>query len=163
MYTRTRRWCYSSVGGALGSVFWPGFGTLVGIGAGEGWAELQPDPEPSWLMFSSGEDDSDMKKAANETGDENPELTCGCCQVNTFSADPGHRERAPVSSRACDHTICRSCVHRSHSVAVEQSSTEDDWIRCPLCKSDRAFSPFHILVNRILCAAISALEKQRPS
>jgi hypothetical protein len=85
------------------------------------------------------------------------EFLCGCCQTTTFSSNPTSLDRAPVSSRVCGHTICRSCVENCHVAQVERLNQFDNgWIKCPLCNAVRAFSVCYPIVNRSLCTAIAA-------
>jgi hypothetical protein len=165
--TRCRRYFYSSLGGGLGSIFWPGWGTLYGIGFGDGWAEMQPEPEPPASLFSflfriircsSSAVGDDMSSSLPYAGDHD-ELGCGCCQIASFSSNPNSLDRAPISSRACDHTICKSCVHHCHLAVMERTCNYEEWIKCPLCNAERAFSSHNHLVNRSLCAAIATIEQ----
>jgi len=90
---------------------------------------------------------------------EGDEFLCGCCQINTFSSNPASLDRAPLSSRSCGHTICRSCVSNCHVAQLERledMSGAGDWIKCPLCNTTRAFRVSEPLVNRNLCTAINA-------
>ena len=188
-YSRARRWYYASLGGGLGawlwgSFFWksaPGLGVLLGTALGDGYAAIQPDPlPPSFLLIhpkdalkgSSTTDLSVQKTTYSRTGGGSlivrklppemiQELTCSCCQIVTFSSDPNNPQRAPISSRSCDHTICRSCVSQCHLALVERRDSNEEWIRCPLCNQERAFSSHDHLWNRSLCAAIALLEQQQ--
>jgi hypothetical protein len=172
LYTRCRRYYYSSLGAGLASIFWPGWGTMLGIGLGDGWAELQKtDTDPftnttlSSLLFriskSSSSPDPDDSTPSSPSILHDDELSCGCCQIVSFSSDPNSRDRAPISSRACDHTICKSCVQKCHLALMERTSNYEEWIKCPLCNAQHAFSSHNHLVNRSLCAAIVMIEQQQ--
>lgn len=158
------RYCGSAFGAAVGSALWPGWGTLFGIGMGDEWAEAeaQSTPKPPslflalfprlQLFFSSSTAHRESKVDANE-------LLCGCCQVNYFSADANHPARTPISSRVCDHTICKSCVEMCHLALMGRSNIFIESIKCPLCNTHEAFRPHDPIINRTLCDAISLIEK----
>lgn len=182
IYMNSRRLFYSAVGAGLGSVFMPGWGTLLGMGVGDEWARRQPHlelPRQTVLVLRNAVGDLVTLLASirlprwpyqeyqggmaddSEVGEETPfhdDLICGCCQTTMFSSNPNSRDCAPVSSRACSHTICKSCVQKTHLAYMERTSTFDEWVKCPLCNATRAFSSHDHLVNRSLCAAISAIE-----
>lgn len=168
---------YSSVGAGLGTIFSPGFGTLLGTGLGDRWAARQPPLEPPRRVFQFlynqfqgifGEFMTFRSstwggaKPGTEKGSshvETDELMCGCCQTTSFSSDPNSRDRAPISSRSCSHTICKSCVEQCHVAFMELNRNYISSIRCPLCNATGAFSARDPLVNRSLCSAIAALER----
>jgi hypothetical protein len=184
-----RRLFYSAVGAGLGSIVLPGWGTLFGIGIGDEWArnnQQQADSDRpkkalivihkafkglvgtvSRIRFPLGFSSLDDQTTIDDQG-ENIEkqalledLICGCCQTNVFSSNPTSRECAPISSRACSHTICKSCVQKCHNASMERftnNSLNDEWIKCPLCNAVNAFSSHDPLVNRSLCAAIATIE-----
>jgi hypothetical protein len=147
---------------------------MVGMGIGDGIGELTPEPElPS---LDGGGPYSIFGKSGTERGhpgwrydgddtDDCPkldeELTCGCCQIVAFSSDPSAMEQAPISSRECSHTICKSCVQKCHLALMERMNTYQEWISCPICKANNAFSSHAHLVNRSLCQAISLIEKKQ--
>ena len=62
-------------------------------------------PQSSSNMLALTEEASERSQDLEEI------LLCGCCQVNEFSGDPSS-DCAPVMSRACGHSICKSCVQR---------------------------------------------------
>lgn len=171
VWTISRRFYFSALGAGLGSMVWPGLGTIIGMGLGDGIAELTPEPEPPSL--DGGGPCSFITKSSrkhglnhfggdtNENAELYEELTCGCCQIVPFSSDPTAVERSPISSRECSHTICRSCVQKCHLALMERVSTYQEWISCPICKAHNAFSSHNHLVNRSLCHAISLFEKKQ--
>lgn len=177
-----RRLFYSSIGAGAVSIMWPGWGTLLGTGIGDEWARKQPAATlPHHVLafirggmdgFTSalrsfhffdwclprqeGPDDRCEPQKPHSLHDD---LICGCCQTTVFSSNPNCRERAPVSSRACSHSICKSCVQQCHLACMERTSSYEEWIKCPLCNTSRAFNSHDHLVNRSLCAAIAAIER----
>jgi hypothetical protein len=157
----TRYWC-CALGAAVGSTVWPGWGSLFGTGVGDGWAEAQSTPKPPSVLFalfpklqpffSSNTGDQESTVDANE-------LLCGCCQVNYFSADANHPARTPISSRVCEHSICKSCVDMCHLALLKRSKVFIESLRCPLCNTPGAFRLHDPIINRSLCDAISLIEK----
>ena len=85
-------------------------------------------------------------------------IVCGCCQTTEFSSNPHNPKRVPVSSRVCDHTICKSCVEQCQIALMERTSAYEDWIKCPLCNEPNAFNCHTHLINRGLCSAIHVIE-----
>lgn len=181
--TNSRRYFYSAIGAGLGSIVWPGWGTLFCTGLGEVWAGMRPHPElPDYLMqllhsslggMSSGISSlfrahwldsllwrKRLRKDSMNKGDSFEDLVCGCCQTTTFSSNPNSRS-APISSRSCSHTICKACVVQCHLALMEQTTNHEEWIACPLCKANKAFSSQNHLVNRSLCSAIAAMERNQ--
>ncbi len=176
-----RRHLYSSIGAGLGSMVSPVWGTLIGTSFGDEWAKKQPEPQlphqvvslirsgmrnvfsifrigsAGWLNSFSQQPSNDW----NDVSKPHDDLICGCCQTSEFSSDPTSRDRAPISSRACSHTICKACVQQCHLAFLERTSIYDEWIKCPLCNTPRAFSSHDHLVNRSLCVAIAAIEKSQ--
>lgn len=178
--SNARRYVYSALGAGLGSIVWPGWGTLLGIGMGDEWAKKQPESElPQQVItiigggfnnfFSafgririfdwwsrrggrSGDDDFEKPHSVHD------DLICGCCQTTPFSSNPNSRDRTPISSRACSHTICKACVQQCHLAFMERTNNYAEWIKCPLCNTEQAFSSQNHIVNRTLCAAIAAIE-----
>ena len=186
--SNVRRYIYSSMGAGLGSIVLPGWGTLLGTGIGDEWSKKQVDPHlptPLASLIRSGvssvsilgstmtglgwwfrRDEPSKSKDMEDSGfekDHHDDLICGCCQTTEFSSNPNSRDCAPISSRACSHTICKSCVQRCHLAYVERQGAYEEWIKCPLCNANRAFSSHDHLVNRSLCAAIAAIEKSQAS
>jgi hypothetical protein len=184
--TILRRYYTSSLGAGIGSMVWPGVGTIVGMGVGDGIGELSPEPDlpnldyirglfarlskhtkkffsttrgkggkqGSYYSYDEDEDRHSLKHLEHD-------LTCGCCQIVTFSSNPSSPDRAPVSSRECSHTICRHCVQQCHLALMERVQTYQEWISCPICKAMNAFSSHNHLVNRSLCSAISLMERRQ--
>lgn len=172
--TTFRRYYTSAVGAGLGSMVWPGWGTLIGMGLGDGIAELQPDPEipPRLIEWSSNLAQIIQKRQAKLLGSTggrdddsglvvDDEIMCGCCQIVGFSSDPNAPNRAPVSSRECSHTICKKCVQQLHLSLVERVHIYTEWIPCPICKAPGAFSSHNHHINRSLCSAIGLLEQRQ--
>jgi hypothetical protein len=164
-----RRYTSASLGGGLGSMLWSGWGTMLGLAAGDAWAALQPDsdgpPDPYTLLdqlpgSTPRASESTMEKTYSFSLAIQEELLCGCCQIVTFSSNVHSRKRAPVSSRTCDHTICKSCVEQCQLALMERTSSYQEWIKCPLCNAQTAFNSHDHLVNRGLCAAIAMIENQ---
>eukprot|EP00934_Nitzschia_sp_Nitz4_P001978 Nitzschia sp. Nitz4//scaffold141_size107518//76724//78222//NITZ4_004289-RA/size107518-snap-gene-0.181-mRNA-1//1//CDS//3329536327//1978//frame0 len=169
---------FSCVGAGVGTIVWPGTGTMLGASLGEHMAFKHPPPQDSYGIFQyiftgvhtlaeillrhvpSWNDSSNSKSSGKPTKEVQvrDELVCGCCQTTPFSSDPNHRERAPISSRSCDHTICKSCVQNCHLAYMERTGSYDTSVKCPLCNAPNAFSGRDLLVNRSLCAAIAAME-----
>jgi hypothetical protein len=157
----TRYWC-SALGAAVGSIIWPGWGTLFGTGIGDGWAEVQSTPKPPSVLFalfpklrplfSSKTGDQESTVDANE-------LLCGCCQVNYFSADTNHPVRTPISSRVCEHSICKSCVDMCHLALLRRSKVFIESLQCPMCNTYGAFQLHDPIINRALCDAIALIDK----
>ena len=177
-YLNVRRHLYSSIGAGTGSIRWPGLGTWLCTGIGDEWARKQPTAElPQYVMALIRGGIGDISRvfsrmrwfARNDDGVNDPQknesdqddLMCGCCQTTLFSSNPSSRDRAPISSRACDHTICKSCVQQCHLAFMERTSNYEEWIKCPLCNTSRAFNCQDHLVNRSLCAAIAAIERSQ--
>jgi hypothetical protein len=155
---------YASLGGGLGSMVWSGWGTLFGLALGDACASLQLNSDvspPKQLPGSMprGEDVNE-KKSSFSLSELEEELFCGCCQIATFSSNVHCRKRAPISSRACDHTICRSCVEQCQMALMERTNGYEEWIKCPLCNAANAFNCHNHLVNRSLCSAIAIFETQ---
>ncbi|KAG7352331.1 hypothetical protein IV203_008379 [Nitzschia inconspicua] len=182
--TMVRRHYSSALGSGIGSIIWPGAGTLIGMGIGDGIAELTPEPDmPHWDFsgfvrgllkqisillggkgckdYYSRKDSDDVDYSAYGSKHLDDELTCPCCQIVTFSSNPRCLERAPVSSRECTHTICKQCVEKCHLALMERIHTYQEWITCPICKATNAFSSHNHLVNRSLCGAISLMERRQ--
>ncbi|KAG7366415.1 hypothetical protein IV203_029085 [Nitzschia inconspicua] len=182
--TMVRRYYSSALGSGIGSIIWPGAGTMIGMGIGDGIAELTPEPDmPHWDFsgfmrgllkqvsillggkggkdYYSGKDSDDVDYSAYGSKHLDDELTCPCCQIVTFSSNPRCLERAPVSSRECTHTICKQCVEKCHLALMERIHTYQEWITCPICKATNAFSSHNHLVNRSLCGAISLMERRQ--
>lgn len=182
--TMIRRYYSSALGAGIGSTLWPGMGTILGMGIGDGIAELTPEPDmPTWdlacLMRGFWKQTSMMLGGKGGNGYCHPskdgmdygvyggskngedELTCPCCQIVTFSSNPRCPERAPVSSRECTHTICKQCVEKCHLALMERTHMYQEWISCPICKAMNAFSSHNHLVNRTLCDAISLMERRQ--
>jgi hypothetical protein len=157
--TNCRRYFYSAIGGGLGSIIWPGFGTLIGIGLGDGCAEVLHEIQ-EWAHFSLFHSPPQDKRADNTTSllENADAVQCGCCQIATFSSNPNHQDRAPISSRNCGHSICKSCVQKCHLFLMERTSNYEEWIKCPLCNADKAFSAHDQLVNRSLCDVLAWVE-----
>lgn len=183
--TMIRRYYSSALGAGIGSTLWPGVGTIVGMGIGDGIAELTPEPDiPSWdfagfmrrllkqtsIMlgggkagkgYDSGTGNDGIDYGAYGSKHADDELTCPCCQIVTFSSNPRCPERAPVSSRECTHTICKQCVEKCHLALMERIHTYQEWISCPMCKAMNAFSSHNHLINRSLCDAIALMERRQ--
>lgn len=183
LMVNARRLFYSAIGAGLGSILMPGWGTLLGIGIGDEWAGKQTDSElpkqvstviqrvgsdmigllrqiqfPSWFSQRQTGNDGATRDVDEPMHDD---LICGCCQTTVFSSNPNCRDAAPISSRTCSHTICKSCVQKCHLAYMERTSTFEEWVRCPLCNATKAFSSHDHLVNRSFCAAIAAIEKSQ--
>jgi hypothetical protein len=185
MTTMIRRYYTSALGAGIGSTIWPGVGTIIGMGIGDGIAELTPEPEmPTWDFtgfcrgllkqmiviiggkgekgYNSVDEDKDIDYTTNFFSNQaDGELTCPCCQIVMFSSDPRCPERAPVSSRECSHTICKQCVEKCHLALMERIHTYQEWISCPICKATDAFSSHNHLINRSLCDAIALLDRRQ--
>jgi hypothetical protein len=157
----------------------------MGMGIGDAVGELSPEPDlPSFDLrsmlakfskrtgaifsgprkggkgsYSSFDDDDDDD--LNNLKHLEDDLTCGCCQIVTFSSNPSCPERAPISSRECSHTICRLCVQQCHLALMERVQTYQEWISCPICKAMNAFSSHNHLINRSLCSAISLMQRRQ--
>lgn len=162
LFRQTTGFLWSAVGASLGSVVLPGWGTLFGMGAGEEFSKSRPVSEPPSFMlrlFPKLQHCFSTKQTEDEPSINANELLCGCCQVNYFSADANHPMRTPISSRACDHTICKSCVDMCHLASMKRSNIFCDTIKCPLCNEREAFCPYNPIINRSLCDAISLIEK----
>jgi hypothetical protein len=156
-----RRYVCASLGGGLGSMLWSGWGTMVGLGAGDAWAALQPDSNVLLDQLPGSTPRSgDVEKKSSFSSTLQEELLCGCCQIVSFSSNVHSRKRAPVSSRTCDHTICKSCVEQCQLALMERTSSYEESIKCPLCNAQNAFNSHDHLVNRSLCAAIAMIESQ---
>ena len=101
-----------------------------------------------------------LRLVVDITPKDGEEFLCGCCQTTNFSSNPTSVERAPMSSRACGHTICRSCVGNCHLSQMERFTDGrydwTEWIKCPLCNAHQAFCVSDPLVNHSLCTAIAA-------
>ena len=101
-----------------------------------------------------------LRLVVDVTPKDGEEFLCGCCQTTYFSSNPTSIDRAPMSSRACGHTICRACVENCHLSQMERFTDGWDewtvWIKCPLCKAHQAFNVSDPLVNHSLCTAIAA-------
>ena len=183
-YSTTRRYLFSALGAGLGSMIWPGWGTLVGIGLGDTYGQVLPVPQIPQLSIrtplawcsrvwnlvengtpvpprndegSNAEPSPNREKRRNKI-EYNEARLCGCCQIAAFSANPNHRDRAPVSSRVCDHSICRSCVTKCHLMHMERNNTFEEWIKCPLCNAACAFSSHDHLINRSLCEILAWID-----
>jgi len=168
-YQQSLRCWYASLGSALGSMVLPGWGTLIGTGLGEEWADHQdvPSPPPALLSRFPQVEKYFAKSSNSKTTDSGSlqanELLCGCCQVIYFSSNPYNRRSAPISSHACEHTICRSCVNMCHLAYLQSEGVAftEERLGCPICNADNAFSPNDHMVNQSLCNAIALLEKSR--
>eukprot|EP00980_Cylindrotheca_fusiformis_P028783 scaffold22642_cov134-Cylindrotheca_fusiformis.AAC.38 len=161
-HKQASRYFASACGAAIGSVALPGWGTMLGMGIGEEWADTSSTPKPPsflFLLFPRLQPIFSSTDSRQESTLDVNELLCGCCQVNYFSADPNHAVCAPVSSRVCGHTICRSCVELCHLALMRRSDIFVESIKCPLCNAQEAFLPHDPIVNRALCEATSFIEK----
>ena len=92
VYRQSLRLWYSSLGSAMGSVIWPGVGTLAGIGLGEKWADAQDlsPPVPLLKAFPRYFGSRKQRHGPLEKILKSTEMLCGCCQTNYFSSDPNH-------------------------------------------------------------------------
>jgi hypothetical protein len=184
MTTMIRRHYTSALGAWIGSTIWPGVGTIIGMGIGDGVAELTPEPVmPTWDLAriwrgalkqtivnlggeggkgdSFADDDNDVDDSQYVSNQVDDELSCPCCQIVRFSSNPRCPERSPVSSRECSHTICKQCVEKCHLALMERIHTYQEWISCPICKATNAFSSHNHLINRSLCYAIALLDRRQ--
>jgi hypothetical protein len=175
------RYWYSSVGAGLGSILWPGMGTLMGVGLGDALAQQMTTPTTSPTDAGGGAASSGLKriwesapmifptsftsprktKHDDDGADDGFEKThdtllCGCCQIATFSSHA--RDRTPIASSACGHSICQSCVQKCHLVLCERTSHYEEWIKCPLCNAPKAFHAYNHVVNRSLCDVLQWVE-----
>ena len=173
------RYWYSSVGAGLGSMLWPGMGTLLGIGLGDKWAQQMMMTTTSPTDTGGGAASSGLKRIfesapmifpasftsprkTKPTDDDDDDakthdtLLCGCCQIATFSSHA--RDRTPIASSACGHSICQSCVQKCHLVLCERTSNYEEWIKCPLCNAPKAFHSYNHVVNRSLCDVLQWVE-----
>ncbi|CAJ1964321.1 unnamed protein product [Cylindrotheca closterium] len=168
------RYWYSCFGSAIGSMVLPGWGTLAGVGLGEEWSNHQETPiSPPPLLLkvfprlqkyfatarSKQSSQEEFKVQANA-------LLCGCCQANYFSSNFNHPTHIPISSKSCEHTICRSCVDLCQVAELLESGVSgiafsEQLAPCPICNAPAAFSPQDLLVNKSLCNAIALLEQSR--
>lgn len=84
-------------------------------------------------------------------------LQCGCCH-QLFSRDPLD-PRIPILSRACGHSVCRSCVTiRMKNVGIYPSAGMPQGVECPLCNAPSAFGQVFD-INHSLCAVIGLLDR----
>ena len=180
-YSTVRGYLYTALGAGLGSMVWPGWGTLVGVGFGDAYGQALPvpkRPEISRLTWDPVDWFSKLWKLAQDQRgyhdddldigpsfdteqkrvDYNEARLCGCCQIVAFSANPNNRDRAPISSRSCGHSICKSCVSKCHLMLMERKNTYEEWIKCPLCNAARAFSSHDHLINRSLCDILAWID-----
>jgi hypothetical protein len=170
------RYWYSSIGAGFGSMVWPGMGTIYGIGRGDAWAQqmttttspadtgggassgLKRILESAPMIFpASFTSPRKTKHSDDDDGSETHDtLLCGCCQIATFSSH--ERDRTPIASSACGHSICQSCVQKSHLVLCERTSNYEEWVKCPLCNAPKAFHSYNHVVNRSLCDVLLWVE-----
>jgi hypothetical protein len=188
VYTKSRRYFLSAIGAGVGSMIWPGWGTLIGMGVGDSYGQFLPVPKrprlPSTLLRSLLDvlqqqklpdlesnsspntrlaSESDMPHNDTPKNDRKKlydieARMCGCCQIVAFSANPNSHDRAPISSRTCGHSICRSCVTKCHVMLMERRCTYVEWIKCPLCNAQDAFSSYKHVVNRSLCEVLEWMD-----
>lgn len=109
-YRQYLRCWYSSLGSALGSMVSPGWGTLIGIGLGEEWADHQDVPSPPTASslsrlfrvqkHSAKSSDCDTSDRPGPLPRGEDERSDGCCQVIRFPSDrpPLHPESSLTSS-----------------------------------------------------------------
>jgi hypothetical protein len=188
VYTKSRRYFLSAIGAGVGSMIWPGWGTLIGMGVGDSYGQYLPVPQrprlPSTLLRSLLDvlqqqklpvvesdaspnsrlaSDSDMPLNVTPANDKKKlydieARICGCCQIVAFSANPNSHDRAPISSRTCGHSICRSCVTKCHLMLMERRCMYVESIKCPLCNAEDAFSSQKHVVNRSLCEVLAWMD-----
>eukprot|EP00526_Cylindrotheca_closterium_P009478 CAMPEP_0113604802 /NCGR_PEP_ID=MMETSP0017_2-20120614/1988_1 /TAXON_ID=2856 /ORGANISM="Cylindrotheca closterium" /LENGTH=429 /DNA_ID=CAMNT_0000513249 /DNA_START=77 /DNA_END=1366 /DNA_ORIENTATION=- /assembly_acc=CAM_ASM_000147 len=172
LYQQSLRYWYSSLGSAMGSMVLPGWGTLAGIGLGEQWADHQDVPSPPPLLLKVFprlqkcfvKTRSKRQQGSLASSLQSNAVLCGCCQTNYFSSNPNHPTHVPISSKGCEHSICRSCVDLCQvAELLEAGATgiafSEQLVACPICNAAGAFSPRNLLVNRGLCNAIALLER----
>jgi len=71
--------------------------------------------------------------------------TCNICK-NRFSWNTDSENqpnlinsRLPVQSQACEHYFCYSCIVSCHVSELEKTNRARIWIRCMICKKEKAF------------------------
>ena len=89
------------------------------------------------------------------------DIACPCCQTTVFSESVSSEEKdkIPLQSRTCTHTVCTACI-QNIQVAQAAEQRVKKWFPCPVCRQGKAFNITDSIVSHAMCLAVKSADIQ---
>ena len=82
---------------------------------------------------------------------------CGDMYSSSSSTRPKN-DNDPIKSKECTHTICFSCFQMMHATAMQRTGPHRVWMKCPFCRTDKAFHGRRPIVDQGVCLLVKTIK-----